>query len=74
MADTITLLPKDDEGERILDEFEQQTDLSPSGEDGEDGASRVYPLEGDDHQVEIVQTLTDIDPEWSQHIALEMPA
>jgi hypothetical protein len=73
MADTITFLPKDDEGERILDEFEQQTDLTAeAGEEGD--AARVYPLEGDDHQVEIVQTLTDIDPEWSQHIALEMPA
>jgi hypothetical protein len=73
MADTITFLPKDDEGERILDEFEQQTDLeAEAGADGD--AARVYPLEGSDHQTEIVQTLTDIDPEWTQHIALEMPA
>jgi hypothetical protein len=71
MADTITFLPKDDEGERILDEFEQQTDLEATPSDD---SARAYPLTGDDHQVEIVQTLTDIDPEWSQHIALEMPA
>jgi len=71
MADTITLLPKDDDGARILDEFEQQTDLSPANDDGD---ARVYALEGDDHQVEIVQTLTDIDPAWTEHIALEMPA
>lgn len=73
MADTITFLPKDDEGERILDEFEQQTDLEATSGDDDD-AARVYALEGDDHQVEIVQTLTDIDPKWSEHIALEMPA
>lgn len=72
MADTITFLPKDDDGERILDEFEQQTDLEATP--GGDESARVYALEGDDHQTEIVQTLTDIDPEWSQHIALQMPA
>jgi hypothetical protein len=72
MADTITLLPKDDDGERILDEFEQQTDLEPDAD--AEGAARVYPIEGDDHQIEIVQTLTDIDPQWSEHVAIEMPA
>ena len=60
MADTITFMPKDDEGERILDEFEQQTDLEAGDRRGGD-AARVYPLEGDDHQIEIVETLTDID-------------
>lgn len=72
MADTITFLPKDDDGERILDEFEQQTDLEATS-DGDESA-RAYALEGEDHRVEIVQTLTDIDPEWSEHIALQMPA
>jgi hypothetical protein len=72
MASTITFVAKDDEGERILDEFEQQTDLEPAEDEG--SARRVYPLEGEDHQIEIVDTLTDIDPEWSEHIALEAPA
>jgi hypothetical protein len=71
MASTITFVPKDDDGERILDEFEQQTDLAAE-EDG--GEARVYPLDGEDHQIEIIDTLNDIDPEWTQHIALEMPA
>ena len=70
MADTITFVAKDDEGARILDEFEQQTELEPEDR----GERRVYPLEGDDHQVEIVETLTGIDSEWTEHIALEMPA
>jgi hypothetical protein len=74
MADTITFLPKDDEGERILDEFEQQTDLETEAGEEDGAAARVYSLEGSDHRVEIVQTLTDINPEWSEHIALEMPA
>jgi hypothetical protein len=72
MADTITFLPKDDAGEQILDEFEQQTDLEAAT--GDDENARVYSLAGDDHRTDIVQTLTEIDPEWSEHIALQMPA
>jgi hypothetical protein len=71
MATTITLIPQDDDGERILDEFEQQTSLDP--EDGGD-AARIYSLEGDDHRIEIIETLDDIDAEWTQHIALDSPA
>ncbi|HET6509832.1 MAG TPA: hypothetical protein VFG42_23765 [Baekduia sp.] len=72
MADSITFLAKDDEGQRILDELEQQTDLR--AEAGDEGDTRVYPLEDEEHRIEIVQTLTDIDPEWSEHLALQMPA
>jgi hypothetical protein len=72
MADTITFLPKDDEGERILDEFEQQTDLEATA--GGDESARVYALEGEDHRIEIVETLNSIDSGWSEHIALQMPA
>jgi hypothetical protein len=71
MADTITLLPRDDDGERILDEFEEQTGLTP--EDDEDRA-RIYALEGDDHRIEIVQSLDDIAADWPEHIGLEWPA
>jgi hypothetical protein len=71
MATTISFIPQDDDGERILDEFEQQTSLE--AEDGGDRA-RIYALEGDDHRIEIIETLDDIDAEWPQHIALESPA
>lgn len=71
MADTITFLPKDDDGARILDEFEQQTGFT--AEEGDDEGARVYALQGDDHRTHVVQTLNGIDPEWSQHIALRMP-
>jgi hypothetical protein len=71
MADTIILIPQDDEAERILDEFEQQTGLEPADTDGEE---RVYPLEGDEHRVEIVQTLTEIDEDWSEHVTVGSPA
>jgi hypothetical protein len=71
MATSITFIPQDDEGERILDELEQQTQLT--AEDGGDSA-RIYALEGEDHRIEIVETLDDIDADWPRHIALESPA
>jgi hypothetical protein len=71
MADTITLIPHDDEAQRILDAFEQRTGLE--AEDASDGA-RVYPIEGDEHQIDVVQTLTDIDEDWTDHIAVGDPA
>jgi hypothetical protein len=71
MADTLILIPQDDEAERILDEFEEQTGLEP--DEGDDDA-RVYPLEGEDHRIEVVQALTDIDEDWAEHVTLGSPA
>jgi hypothetical protein len=72
MATTLTLIPQDDEGEKILDEFEVRTGLEP--EDTGDEDERIYPLEGEDHRIEIVETLDDIDTEWPKHVALGSPA
>jgi hypothetical protein len=71
MATTLTLIPQDDEGEKILDEFEVRTGLEPE-ETGDDD-ERIYPLEGEDHRIEIVETLDDIDTEWTQHLSLGSP-
>jgi hypothetical protein len=71
MATTHTLIPQDDEGEKILDEFEVRTGLEPE-ETGDDD-ERIYPLEGEDHRIEIVETLDDIDTEWTQHLSLGSP-
>jgi hypothetical protein len=71
MATTITFIPQDDDARRILDAFEERTGLS--GDHAGDDA-RIYELQGDDHRVEVVQTLDSIDPQWTRHIALESPA
>jgi len=71
MADTITLIEKDDDAARILDAFEEETGLEPDlGEEG----TRIYTLSGDDHQVAIVRTLTEIDDDWGEHVAVGDPA
>jgi hypothetical protein len=67
MADTLIFQVLDEDGERILDEFEQQTGLE--SEETDDG--RLYPLGPDDHDIEVVGTLTDIDDAWTDHLALQ---
>jgi hypothetical protein len=70
MASTIILISQDDDGEKILDQFEERTGLEPEkGDDDE----RIYPIEGDDHRIEIVETLDDIDTDWTKHVALGQP-
>jgi hypothetical protein len=71
MANTITLIAQDDEAEAILDEFEERTGLEP--EEGDD-ETRVYPIEGADHRIEIIETLDEIDEHWPRHVALGSPA
>jgi hypothetical protein len=31
-------------------------------------------LDGEDHRIEVVQALTDIDEDWSEHLTLGSPA
>jgi hypothetical protein len=72
MADTITLIAQDDDAEAILDEFEERTGLQR--EESDDDETRVYAIEGEDHRIEIVETLDEIDEHWPQHVALGSPA
>lgn len=71
MADRIVLLTLGDAAtaRHIIDEFAQRTGLRPQDVDG--GAA--FPLEGDDHQVQVVQTLTEIDPQWTDHLMVGDP-
>jgi hypothetical protein len=70
MASQIILIPQDDDGEKILNEFEERTGLEAEIGDEDE---RIYPIEGDDHRIEIVETLDDIETEWTKHVALGQP-
>jgi hypothetical protein len=71
MASSITFVLKHpSDAERILDEFEERTGLA--SETSEDD-TRVFPLNGEDHGVDVVQTLTDIDARWTDHLAVQAP-
>jgi hypothetical protein len=70
MADTITLIPTDEEGERIIGAFAERTGLD--GE--EDGGRHVFDIEGTEHEIPFVQTLDEIDEDWADHVEIEQPA
>ncbi len=71
MADHVILRPLDGspDAARILDEFESRTGLisEPHGD------GRLYGVRGPDHQKDIVQTLTAIDADWTDHVGLKLP-
>jgi hypothetical protein len=70
MADELVFLTRGDErGERILIAFAERTGLTP--EVIGDGVR--FALQGQDHAVKVVETLTDIDAEWSRHMTLGEP-
>jgi hypothetical protein len=70
MADVITLIPRDEDGERIADAFAEQTGLEAEEADGR----RIFTVDGTEHEIEVVQTLDGIDEDWTQHVALGDPA
>ncbi len=69
MADQIILTKLDDDADRILDAFEEQTGLH--GDD--EGDRRRFDVAGTGHAVDVVQTLTDIDESWTEHVGVSDP-
>jgi hypothetical protein len=71
MADQIVLLTCGDAGRarRIIHTFADRTGLH--GTDIAGGVS--FAVGADDHRIQVVHVLTDIDPGWSQHLSLGDP-
>jgi hypothetical protein len=70
MADELVFLTHGDErGEAILKAFAERSGLTPQTIAG----GVRFELGEDDHAVKVVETLTDIDTQWSRHIALGEP-
>jgi hypothetical protein len=71
MANPIILTSLDDspDAERILDAFEQRTGLDADRRE----SGRFYELADAEHRERIVQTLTDIDERWTDHVGLRDP-
>jgi hypothetical protein len=59
-----------DRAKRILASFADRTGLVAETAAG----GTCFPLGPDDHRVKVIQTLTAIDPQWTQHLALGDPA
>jgi hypothetical protein len=73
MADRLILVPQGDPeaAQRIIDAFAEETGLTP--EPAAEGGTE-FALRGEDHEIKVVQTLTGIDPDWSQRVALGDPS
>ena len=71
MSDLIilTTVGDPDEAVRIMDAFEAETGLSGDVR----GDERDYEIDGEDHRAKVVQTLTDVDPDWTDHVGLRDP-
>ncbi len=71
MADRIILLIRGDEtrAQRIIEAFGERTGLTGRSVSG----GTEFALGADDHRIQVVQTLTDIDRTWSDHVALGDP-
>jgi hypothetical protein len=69
MADEIILTKLDDDADRILDAFEEHTGLH--GDD--EGDRRRFDVAGREHEIDVVQTLTDIDDAWTDHVGVADP-
>jgi hypothetical protein len=70
MSETITLTKLDDEAERIIDRFAQETGL-----EGEDtGDARIFSVRHTHNGIHVTQTLDAIDPDWPEHVGFADPA
>jgi hypothetical protein len=70
MVDELVFLTQGNErGERILAAFAERTGLTPEPIT----AGVRFALHEDDHGVKVLETLTDIDADWSRHLTLEEP-
>jgi hypothetical protein len=70
MADELIFFTRDESrAMSILDAFAERTGLTPEAIAG----GVRFALQGEDHSVKVVETLSDIDAQWSRHITLGAP-
>jgi hypothetical protein len=69
-SELIFVMAGDGRAEKILAAFADETGLTP--ETIGDGVR--FELGREDHDVKVVQTLNDIDPDWSRFISLREPS
>jgi hypothetical protein len=71
MADQLVFVITGDrsEAQRILDAFAGETGLA--AQPSQEGTR--FALGGPDHQIKVVETLNEIDADWSRHLSLGQP-
>ncbi len=69
MTNHLILTKLDEDADRILDAFEDQSGL----EGDDEGDRRRFDIAGRQHEIDIVQMLTDIDENWTDHVGVADP-
>ncbi len=71
MANEITFVYKDDPAgaKRVLDAFAAETGLEAEPHDG----SVSFAVHGREHEIKVVETLNQIDSDWSRYVSLGDP-
>ena len=64
MPNTLVITKVGPDAERILDAFQERTQLA--ARDGE--TARIFTLEGAGHRVDVGAELDAIDPAWADHV------
>jgi hypothetical protein len=64
MPNTLVLTKHGPEADRILDAFEERTQLA--ARDGD--TARIFTFEGAGHDVDVKAELDAIDPAWADHV------
>jgi hypothetical protein len=64
MPNTLVLTKHGPEADRILDVFEERTQLA--ARDGD--TARIFTFEGAGHDVDVKAELDAIDPAWADHV------
>jgi hypothetical protein len=67
MARTVELVPTSEQGDHLLDRFEEATGARPYGLDL--AGARRYDLAAERMPIAFDLALEAVDPEWSEHIA-----
>jgi hypothetical protein len=70
MATSIILTKLDDDADAIVKAFAEETGLSAEDR----GDKWVFDIDGEEHEIDVVQTLTDIDEDWTEHVGFQDPA
>jgi hypothetical protein len=70
MATSIILTKLDDDADAIVKAFAEETGLSAEDR----GDTWVFDIDGEEHEIDVVQTLTAIDEDWTEHVGFQDPA
>ena len=68
MTNEIILTKLDDEADRIIEAFAERAGLH-----SDDEGDRVHFDVSHDHELDVIQTLSEVDEDWPEHVGVADP-